>query len=78
MPQELLTHRDRQDPRVRAFVEQTLKSHRFTRTAIEATTGGLTIDALNTTLRRTPPPPQSGPRPAAKHRRRITRHHHRR
>ena len=77
VPQELLANIDRQDPRVRALVEGTLGGRRFTRTAIEATTGELTVDALKATLQRAAPA-QSGRRPAARHRRRITRHHRRR
>jgi hypothetical protein len=65
-------------PRLRDFVEGTLGGRRFTRTKLEATTGELTIDALDVTLHRAPSQPAPR-RPHARHRRLShTRHHRRR
>jgi hypothetical protein len=57
VPRDLLAHADRQDPRVRDFIEQSLGGRRFTSTPIEVTTQALTINALNVTLQRTRPTP---------------------
>jgi hypothetical protein len=57
VPSDLLAHADRQDPRVRDFIEHNLGGRHFTSTSIEATPQALTIDALNVTLQRTRPTP---------------------
>jgi hypothetical protein len=62
VPQYLLAHLDRQDPRVRDFIERNLGGRRYTSTPVEATTQVLNIDVLNAALQRTPAAPSNSTR----------------